>query len=68
MVDGKELNGKVNCEVFFNMLEEMCKIGLWKMFVKDGLRSKLEYRKGKLGDKYKYKYKYYYRDKNRYNW
>ena len=67
LIDGKELNGKANCEVPFNMSEEMCKTGLWKTFVKDGSRSKPEHRKGKSGDKHKHKHKHHHSHKNRHS-
>lgn len=67
LVDAKELNGKANCEVPFNMSEEMCKTGLWKTFVKDGSRSKPERRKGKSSDKHKHKHKHHHSHKRRDN-
>ena len=63
----KELNGTANCEVPFNMSEEMCKTGLWKTFVKDGSTKKPQHRKSKSSDKYKHKHKHHHGHKNRHN-
>lgn len=61
---GKELNGIVfYVEVLMNIIEEMCKILLWKIFVKDGFIKKFQSCKSKFFDKYKYKYRYYYKNK-----